>query len=224
MTSHPAPTRRGRPGYDRAEVLRIAVALFNEQGYDATSVADIAGRLGLSKSALYHHFRSKEEILQIALETALGGLESVLAAAVAGGGSATTQLTAVIGGAVEVLAAELDSVTLLLRLRGNSDIERAALERRRAFDHRVTAIVHAAQQDGSIRADVDAAVATRLIFGMINSLVEWYRPGGGEDATQLARDVLTVALEGLHDSGSAQLNIHSAAQEPKPTTKTANSA
>lgn len=197
MTSDPPRTRRGRPGYDRAEVLRIAVALFNEQGYEATSVADIAARLGLSKSAMYHHFRSKEEILQIALETALGGLEGALGDAVAAGGAAYEQLTAVIAGAVEVLVAELGAVTLLLRLRGNSEIERAALERRRAFDHQVTSLVRLAQQEGRIRTDIDAAVATRLIFGMINSLVEWYRPGGREDAGAIARDVLAVALEGL---------------------------
>ena len=58
-----AAPRRGRPGYDRDQVLAIAVALFNEQGYDATSVADLAMRLGLTKSALYHHFDSKEQLL-----------------------------------------------------------------------------------------------------------------------------------------------------------------
>jgi AcrR family transcriptional regulator len=197
VTSEPAPVRRGRPGYERSEVLREAVALFNEQGYDATSVADLAARLGLSKSALYHHFRSKEEILEIALETALSGLEGALTKATDAGGSASDQLTAVISGAVQVLSSELPSVTLLLRLRGNSEVERAALARRRAFDQRVTALVQGAQADGLIRNNVDAAVATRLIFGMINSLVEWYRPGGREDSEAIARDVLSVALEGL---------------------------
>ncbi len=202
MTSDTAPARRGRPGYDRTEVLHRAVGLFNEQGYDATSVADLAERLGLSKSALYHHFRSKEEILQIALETALSGLEGALAEAARQGGTASDQLTAVITGAVRLLSAELPSVTLLLRLRGNSEVERAALARRRAFDQRMTALVRGAQEDGLIRADVDAAVATRLVFGMINSLVEWYRPGGREDAEDIARDVLSVALEGLLRQGT----------------------
>lgn len=197
MTSETVQARRGRPGYDRGEVLREAIALFNEQGYEATSVADLTARLGLSKSALYHHFRSKEEILQIALETALSGLEGALDESVAQGGSASEQITSVIAGAMQVLSSELPSVTLLLRLRGNSTVEREALERRRAFDQRVTALIRDAQVDGAIRNDVDAAVATRLIFGMINSLVEWYRPGGREDSEEIARDVLSIALEGL---------------------------
>lgn len=189
--------RRGRPGYDRDEVLRVAVQLFNEQGYDATSVADLAQRLGLTKSALYHHFDSKEQLLQIALETALSELEAALRDAVARDEPASTQLTEVIRGAVRVLTSEQPSVTLLLRLRGNSPVELAALERRRRFDQRVTALVRAAQDEGLIRADVDAGVATRLIFGMINSLVEWYRPDGKVDPALLADDVLAMALEGL---------------------------
>lgn len=187
--------RRGRPGFDRRGLLDAAVAVFNESGYDATSVAALATRLGLSKAALYHHFSSKEEILDTALGEALDGLEGVLAdtrAVVPG-----ERLAAVLQGAVRVLAAHLPSVTLLLRVRGNSEVERRALERRRAFDQEVTGIVRAAQEDGAVRPDVDASVATRLLFGMVNSLVEWYRPGGAEDADALARDVLTVALDGL---------------------------
>nr|WP_274637481.1 TetR/AcrR family transcriptional regulator [Microbacterium bovistercoris] len=191
------PARRGRPGYDRDQILAVAVAAFIEQGYDATSVAQLAERLGVSKAAMYHHFDSKEELLSLALEQALGGLEAVLATPDATSGTATERLGAVLRGAVQVLVAQLPAVTLLLRVRGNSDVERAALGRRRAFDQRVTALVRAAQDEGSVRADVDASVATRLVFGMVNSLVEWYRPGGGESADQLARDVLAVALDGL---------------------------
>ncbi len=70
--------RRGRPGYDRRSVLEISVQTFNLHGYDATSIGILAARLGLSKSAIYHHFPSKEHLLEAALEEALGELESVL--------------------------------------------------------------------------------------------------------------------------------------------------
>lgn len=191
------PPRRGRPGYDREQVVRIAVQLFNEQGYDATSVADLAARLGLTKSALYHHVASKEAILQSALDDALGGLEGALAEALATQDAAIDRLRHVVRGAVRVLTERLPEVTLLLRVRGNSDAERSALERRRAFDQRVTAIVRDAQREGALADDIDAAVATRLVFGMVNSLTEWYRPGGAVDPVRLADDVLRVALDGL---------------------------
>ncbi|WP_406248412.1 TetR/AcrR family transcriptional regulator [Microbacterium sp. M] len=189
------PARRGRPGYDQGQVLDVAVQEFIAHGYDATSVAALADRLGLSKSALYHHYASKEQLLEVALEEALGGLEGVLASAQ--GATARAKLEYVLRGAVGVLVEKLPYVTLLLRVRGNSDVERRALERRRVFDREVTALVRAAQDEGSVRADVDASLATRLLFGMVNSIVEWYRPTGQEGAAELADDVLRVALDGL---------------------------
>ncbi|KAA9132328.1 TetR/AcrR family transcriptional regulator [Microbacterium caowuchunii] len=198
-----APVRRGRPGYDRDRVLEVAVQLFNEQGYDATSVADLAQRLGLTKSALYHHFASKEELLSVALDQALGGLEAVLAEPAAQRGAALDRLRHVIRSATDVLVSQLPSVTLLLRVRGNSPVEQSALERRRLFDQRVTRLVAEAQREGDVRSDVDAAVVSRLIFGMINSVVEWYRPGGPVDGDRLGHDILTVALDGLRTGGDA---------------------
>jgi hypothetical protein len=103
----------------------------------------------------------------------------------------------VLRGAVHVLVDKLPYVTLLLRVRGNTEVERRALARRRAFDKRVTALVSEAQSEGSLRSDIDVRVVERLLFGMINSIVEWYRPGGREDADKLADDVIAVALDGL---------------------------
>lgn len=191
------PARRGRPGYDPRQILEIAVQVFIEHGYDATSVASLATRLGLSKSALYHHYESKEALLEVALDEAIGSLEGVLREPGAQDGPAGARLEYVLRGAVAVLVDKLPYVTLLLRVRGNSDIERAALERRRAFDRSVTELVRRAQVEGTVRADIDASVATRLLFGMVNSIVEWYRPAGAEGAAELAEDVLAVALDGL---------------------------
>ncbi|MBM7506029.1 TetR/AcrR family transcriptional regulator [Agromyces aurantiacus] len=189
--------RRGRPGYDQQGILEIAVAAFNEYGYDATSMGVLADRLKLSKSAIYHHFASKDEILDRALDQALSSLERVIDEAEASGGTAADRLDHVLRGAVHVLVAELPSVTLLLRVRGNTEVERNALARRRAFDRRVTELVSAAQAEGTLRSDIDVRVVERLLFGMINSIVEWYRPGGREDAARLADDVIAVALDGL---------------------------
>jgi AcrR family transcriptional regulator len=189
--------RRGRPGYDQQGILEVAVAAFNEFGYDATSMGVLADRLGLSKSAIYHHFASKDEILERALDQALGSLEGVLDEPGASEGSAADRLDHVLRGAVHVLVDRLPYVTLLLRVRGNTEIERTALTRRRAFDRRVMALVEAAQAEGSLRTDIDGRIVERLLFGMINSIVEWYRPGGREDAARLADDVIAVALDGL---------------------------
>lgn len=197
MNPSTAEPRRGRPGYDRRGVLEVAVRAFNESGYDATSMGALADRLGLSKSAIYHHFASKEALLEEALHEGLGALEAVLSEPGATAGRASERLVFVLDRAVQVLVERLPYVTLLLRLRGNTPVERAALERRREFDRAVTALVDAAQDAGEIRDDLDPRIAERLLFGMINSIVEWYRPGGAEDARRLAADVVALAVDGL---------------------------
>jgi hypothetical protein len=88
-------------------------------------------------------------------------------------------------------------VTLLLRVRGNSDVELEALRRRRWVDARLTDLVQEAVDEGSLRADVPPDLVSRLLFGMVNSLVEWYRPGGPVDAAVLSGAIATIAFDGL---------------------------
>lgn len=191
------PARAGRPGHDQQSVLTIAVGVFNEFGYEATSMGTLAERLGTSKSAIYHHFPSKEEVLNQALEYALGGLEAILDDPRSRTGAADARLRFVVSEAVRVLCERLPYVTLLLRLRGNTPVERGALDRRRRFNAAMAELVESARKEGTLRTDVDARTITRLLFGMINSIVEWYRPGGLMTPGLLAQDVLAVAFEGI---------------------------
>jgi AcrR family transcriptional regulator len=199
--THPLP-RRGRPGYDADTVLRRAVALFIRQGYDRTSVGDLATELGLTKSAIYHHVASKESLLAAALDEALDGLEAAIAGALTGGStSAYDRLRVAVRASVEVLVEHLPAVTLLLRVRGNSPVELAALERRRLLDEQLAGLVRAAVDEGSLRADLDPELVSRLVFGMVNSLVEWYRPDGPLDPAHLADALVGMAFDGLQAQG-----------------------
>lgn len=190
--------RRGRPGYDQQSVLRIAVELFNKHGYEATSMGILAEKLGISKSAIYHHVPSKEELLRLALQEALGGLEEVLTFDGATSGPADARLEFVLRGTIGVLVDRLPFVTLLLRVRGNTEMERDALVRRRDFNGAVAMLVKGAQSEGSIRNDIDPRTATRLLFGTINSIVEWYKPGGSLSSKKLADDLIAMSFQGLH--------------------------
>ncbi|WP_370971260.1 TetR/AcrR family transcriptional regulator [Amycolatopsis sp. cg9] len=189
--------RRGRPGYDLESLLRVAVKLFNERGYDGTSMEDLSRKLGITKSAIYHHVPSKEELLRLAVDRALDGLFDVAASTERLDGRAIDRLEHLVRGSVLVLADRLPFVTLLLRVRGNTKVERAALTRRREFDRLVTDLVKQAAAEGDIRPDVDPAVTARLVFGMVNSLIEWYRPRRGSSAEEVADAVCKVAFEGL---------------------------
>ncbi|RFU22077.1 TetR/AcrR family transcriptional regulator [Geodermatophilus marinus] len=199
-----AQVRRGRPGHSLDTLLDVAVAVFIERGYDATSMEELAGRLGITKSAIYHHVPGKGELLRLALDRALDALFAVTEEPGATTGRAIDRLEHVVRGSVRVLAAELPFVTLLLRVRGNSEVERAALARRRRFDRFVTDLVRAAEVEGDVRPDVDPAVTSRLLFGTVNSLTEWYRPGGDLSADDLADALVTTTFSGLraHPKGA----------------------
>jgi AcrR family transcriptional regulator len=189
--------RRGRPGYDLASLLAVAVEVFNERGYDSTSMEDLSRRLGIAKSAIYHHVASKEDLLRLALDRALDGWSDVADQAQRLDAPAIDRLEYLVRGSIAVLQAQLPYVTLLLRVRGNTEAERDALNRRRDFDRLVADLVAEAERDGDIRPDVDPAVTARLLFGMVNSLVEWYRPGRLAADGSLADEVCAVAFDGL---------------------------
>lgn len=190
-------TTAKRDTYTPETLLSVAVRVFNERGYDGTSMEHLSKAAGISKSSIYHHVTGKEELLRRAVSRALDGLFGILDEEHARVGRAVERLEYVTRRMVEVLTAELPYVTLLLRVRGNTDAERWALERRRDFDHRVAELLRAAAADGDVRVDVEFRLATRLVFGMINSIVEWYRPDGrGMGEREVADAVVRLVFGG----------------------------
>lgn len=200
MTGGSARGRRGRPGYDRDSLLRVAAAVFNERGYDGTSMEDLAKRLGITKSAIYHHVSGKEELLRLSVNRGLDALFAAAEEPEGAAGPAIDRLEHVVRCSIEVLVNELPFVTLLLRVRGNTKVEREALARRREFDHIVSQLVKEAEAEGSVRPDVDPALTSRLLFGMVNSIIEWYSPERWLTAADLSDAVTKIAFDGLREA------------------------
>ncbi|GHE03967.1 TetR/AcrR family transcriptional regulator [Streptomyces alanosinicus] len=187
-----------RDTYTPETLLSVAVQVFNERGYDGTSMEHLSKAAGISKSSIYHHVSGKEELLRRAVSRALDGLFAILDEEHARVGRSVDRLEHVVRRMVEVLIGDLPYVTLLLRVRGNTETERWALERRRDFDHRVAELLKAAAADGDVRGDVEVRLATRLVFGMINSIVEWYRPDArGASDREVADAVVRLVFAGL---------------------------
>ncbi len=196
------PSLALREPYDRDQVNRAAIRLFKERGYDGTSMLHIANSLGIHKSSLYHHISGKEQILDDAVRGALGALLGMLDEPEASTGRPLLRLQHVVRRTVQIMVDQLDEVTVLLRVRGNTPTERWALERRREFDRRVQQLVELAVGEGEIRAEVDAALVTRLLFGMSNSVTEWYQPGRGMSAEAIAQAILRICFDGLRLAAS----------------------
>jgi len=195
--------RRGRPGYDLDSLLDKAVVVFTERGFDGASMEDLSRRLGITKSAIYHHVESKDQLLALALDRALDGLSAVVDEAEASRLPAIARLELVLRGSVRVLVAQLPFVTLLVRVRGNTSVERRALARRRELDRRVAELMSQAVAEGDIRPDIDPALTSRLLFGMVNSLTEWLQPRRGIDSGALADALVATAFEGLRVTRAA---------------------
>jgi AcrR family transcriptional regulator len=184
-----------RPSRGPGSLLEVAVGEFLTRGYDATSMEDLSRAAGITKSSFYHHFSGKEALLRAALERALDGLFAILDEESARAGTPLQRLHHIVRGQVSVLVAELPYVTVLLRVRGNTESERWALARRREFDAHVAALVREAVEAGELRKGVEPALAARLLSGLVNSVVEWARPD--RDLSGLPDVVAQAAFEGI---------------------------
>jgi hypothetical protein len=137
------------------------------------------------------------ELLARGVGRAFDALFAVLDEPPARRGAALVRLKYIVHRTIEITVDQLPEVTLLLRVRGNTPVERRLMERRREFDHLMARIVRDAQRQGDIRADVEPRLATRLLFGMLNSITEWYRPSGDLDAAELSEAIFRIAFDGM---------------------------
>jgi AcrR family transcriptional regulator len=193
-------TAVSREPHDVDGLVDVAVRVFLDRGYDRASMGDVARAAGLGKSSLYHHIAGKEELLERALRRALDGLFASLDEPTVTHGTPSERLAVVIRRTVEIMCDRPAEVALLLRVRGNTEIERWAVQRRREFDRVVTALVENAVDTGELRRDLDPALVTRLVFGMSNSVVEWYRPHGRTRPEQIVQAIGAIVFDGLRAS------------------------
>ena len=186
-----------RKPHDVESIVAIAFAVFRRQGFDATSIADIADVAGVSKAAIYHHLPSKEAILSHGLDRALRALEAIDREPLARQESAIDSLRHVLRRVVEVELAFLPEASVLVRLRGNTGVEVDAVDRRRLFDRNIAAVLSRGQAQGTIRNNMEPHLATVLILGMITWVTEWFRPDGDIDRTTIADTIVSICLQGI---------------------------
>lgn len=196
------PAAADRKAYNVDSLTRVAFGLFRKRGYDATSVDQIARAAGITKSSIYHHVSSKEELLDRGVTRALDLLFATLDEPQALNGSYVSRVQYVLQRGIEVEVSHLDEVAVLLRLRGNTKVERRALERRRVFDRHVGELVRHAMDNNEIRGDLDPLVVTRLLFSMANWLTEWFDPRGQLTTADIGDTITKLAFEGLQGSPS----------------------
>jgi AcrR family transcriptional regulator len=180
----------------REELTRIAARLFAEQGYQGTSLADLAEALGVQKASLYHHIASKEDLLwEVAWDGAEAfhaGLDAVPAAA-----PAAERIRLALRAHLAVVGQQLDVATVFVReWRYLSDERRARfLVERRRYEERIRELFRAGVDESQLRTDLDVATAALLFLSAANWAYTWLRPGA--PTVELADRLYEALLDGM---------------------------
>ena len=189
--------RQGQNTHTIESLTQISIDLFMKRGYEATSVEQIAQAAGITKSAIYYHVASKEELLRRAISSAISSIFEILKEPEAENGTPLARLEHIFRRLIENEFGYLKEVALLVRVRGATKTERWALQKRREFDRHVHGLIVQAQEAGEIRADMDALTIDRLIFGMLTWIPEWYYEGHKIPPGALVQGAMTLIFEGI---------------------------
>ena len=183
----------------RQEVMDVAARIFNEKGYEATSIQEIAEEVGILKGSLYYYIETKEdllfEVITEAYDAALGLIEELDLR----DGSPLELVEALICGHAEVFAATFVQSSVFFREFRALSAERQARIREAAdvYNRFLVSQILRGQDGGEIRADINPRLAAIGIIGMMNSMAFWYRSDGPASATQIGREFSRLVIGGL---------------------------
>jgi TetR/AcrR family transcriptional regulator len=181
----------------RRDILHAALQAFRERGYHGTTLEDIAARLGVRKSALYHYFPDKEAILYTCHRDALDEVEGILADAVASSVPAAQRLHVLIREHVRVMTESMEGSPLAFETTALSAVHAAeVIGRRDRYERGVRSLIRQGIAEGAFRP-VDPKTAAFAIFGAINWIARWYRPDGSLTTEELGRQFADHLTGGL---------------------------
>jgi TetR/AcrR family transcriptional regulator, cholesterol catabolism regulator len=213
VDSRPELRRRRR----HPEILEAASRVFDEKGYESTSIQDIAEEVGMLKGSLYYYIRSKEDLLYEILldvhERAFATIDEVKALDV----DSLTKVRAFVTLHVIFNIENLVRVgTFIKDFRSLSEERRQVIaQERRRYDEFLRQLIRDGQKERLICPDVDPKLISLGILGMANWVYNWYRPLGAASARTVANEFAEFVVAGLgctpathkpgHRSGLAQL-------------------
>jgi len=189
----------------REELVKVAAEVFQEKGYQASTLNDIAERVDTDRATLYYYVGSKQELFQ---EVVQDGLEANLREArrIKKEPLTPAEKLARLMKMMMVSYEENYPFTYVyiqqdMNQVGNQDSEwaRTMTSRTRSFEKIVKGFIEEGIAAKEFRADIPADLAANGLYGMLNWTHRWFRPGGGADATQVAEAFSSLLLEGLRD-------------------------
>jgi len=185
------------PESARGRLLREAARLFRDKGYERTTVRDLAAAVGIQSGSLFHHFRTKEEILKAVMVETIRLNTAVMQAAMEAADSNRDKLRALVSAELESINGQTGEAmaVLVFEWRSLSEVSQAeVLKLRDIYEALWLDVLGALKEEGALVAD--PFVVRRMLTGALSWTVTWYRPERGG----LTREGLTdqvVAMLGL---------------------------
>jgi AcrR family transcriptional regulator len=181
----------------RTQILLEAAATFARQGYDGTSMSELAGRCNITKPGLYYHFKGKQDLLFAIMSKALDVLEEATLAATFAATSHEERLRNILRAHARLITQEEDGTVTVLVIEERDALRPAD---RRIIEHRlrsyiglIRATLEGMRDDGVLR-DADTGVAALSLLGMVLAIARWYRPAGRLTADQVVDQITDAAL------------------------------
>lgn len=191
------PERAQLRASKREAVLRVAAQIFNEKGFHATSLDEVAERLHISKPTLYYYVKNKDEILFECVRIGLQMLEDAVQAERARGGSAASQLVAAMRSYVQVVTQDFGMCIIRVGEDPLPPESRHKLRRVKAkLDAHFRELVRQGIAEGSL-VDCDPKLAAFTLAGALSWIGRWYRPDGPLAPEQIAEQCIGLLTQGL---------------------------
>jgi AcrR family transcriptional regulator len=181
----------------RQALLTAAARLFNERGFHATSLDDLAASLGVTKPVIYHYLGTKDQVLLECVRVGLNQLQEAADEASRGGGDGLTQLKRCLVRYAEVNMGDFGRCVILTGDAAlSAESRREFRQLKRKIDQKVRALVDNAIADRSIKP-VDVRMATFTIAGALNWPAYWYSPEGEKSPAEIAASMVELLVGGL---------------------------
>ena len=197
----PAPRKAAAAdeGNRRAELIRAAGRLFVDKGFDATTIRDIADAVGMRSGSPFYHFKSKQDMLKAVMIEGLTAALEAQQAALAGLKEPEEKFRALVQSHLRIILEDhTEFPVLLYEWRALSEESRAeVIAVKDRYEAVWQPVLRELKKAGRI-AD-DGKVARLLLFGALNWVVQWYRPGGGSGIEQIAERAIELFLCGKTD-------------------------
>jgi len=183
----------------RQEILRTAARMFQQRGYDATSMNDVAAALKLSKGGLYHHFQSKDEILFNLMNHAMDITQARVIDPARGIADPEERLRTLIRLHIDVVLSVRDrEITVMLHENHPlpPTLRRRINARKKDYVHFVENLIAEVQRARGSKGGVSPRAAAFALLGMINWIYQWYKPEGALQGEDLARQYTEIFFAG----------------------------